>query len=149
MQNETRIEPYLAALRDRRIELPSRVSGREPSPSSAEARLFSTMSRLMNSPAVEVDDCQRRYNALMPEFGEGACVRDIFKNLLFIALMCTATSTLARVPFDTDFIGKTVVFLYGAGRDGTPDTHAPIGTGFLLRVPHLNDQDVSTLRRAT
>ena len=85
------------------------------------------------------------YNALMPEFGEGASVRNVFRNLLLIALLCTAASTLARVPFDTDFIGKTVVFLYGAGRDGTPDTNAPIGTDFLLRVPHLNDQDVTVL----
>jgi hypothetical protein len=72
-------------------------------------------------------------------------VRETFRNLLLIALMCTATCSLAKVPFDTDFIGKTVVFLYGAERDGTADTGAPIGTGFLVRVPHLNDQDVTVL----
>ena len=72
-------------------------------------------------------------------------MREIFRNLLLIALTCTATSALARIPFDTDFIGKTVVFLYAVGPDGTADIKAPIGTGFLLRVPHLNDQDVTVL----
>ncbi len=61
----------------------------------------------------------------------------------FLALLATIAS--ASAPFDTDFLGKTVVFLYRAGEAGRVDFNTPIGTGFLIRVPHLNDQDVTLL----
>lgn len=76
---------------------------------------------------------------------KGGSMKYVFNSFVFIALICATTFSLARVPFDTDFVGRTVVFLYGAKPDGTADTRAPIGTGFLIRVPHLSDQDVTVV----
>src|ERR1700687_5169647 len=69
----------------------------------------------------------------------------VLGSLVLVVLIFTATFSLARVPFDTDFVGRTVVFFYGPKPDGTANTRAPVGTGFLIRVPHLSDQDVTVL----
>lgn len=52
-----------------------------------------------------------------------------------IVLLLASITVEATTPFDTNFIGKTVVFLYGAKPDKTVDNNAPLGTGFLVRVP--------------
>src|ERR1035441_6122781 len=65
--------------------------------------------------------------------------------ILLLFALFTAEIAAGKAPFDTDFIAKTVVFLYNAGQDGKADVTAPIGTGFLVRVPHLNDQGVTLL----
>jgi hypothetical protein len=52
-----------------------------------------------------------------------------------IALLFTTMIAEASVPFDTNFLGKTVVFLYGAKPDKTVNESTPLGTGFLMRIP--------------
>jgi hypothetical protein len=52
-----------------------------------------------------------------------------------IVLLLASLIAEASGPFDTNFLGKTVVFLYGAKPDKTVDERTPLGTGFLMRVP--------------
>src|ERR1700675_3465691 len=40
---------------------------------------------------------------------------------------------------NSDFILKTVVFIYAADPQGQPDTNRPLGTGFIVRVPLVSD----------
>ena len=54
---------------------------------------------------------------------------------VLIALLVATLIGEASVPVDTNFLGKTVVFLYSAKPDKTVDKNAPLGTGLLMRVP--------------
>jgi len=69
------------------------------------------------------------------------------KGLLTILFLIIFYPTIvsATPPYDPQFIGKTVVFLYKSGQDGKPDLSGPFGTGFLIRIPHLSDEDVTLL----
>jgi hypothetical protein len=54
---------------------------------------------------------------------------------LAVAFLYVPEQAAAHAPYDPDFLGKTVVFLYGAKPDKTVDENAPLGTGFLMRIP--------------
>ena len=47
--------------------------------------------------------------------------------------------------FDTGFLGRIVVFLYASTADGQVDRSKPVGTGFLIRIPHEHDSEVAIL----
>jgi hypothetical protein len=65
--------------------------------------------------------------------------------LASVLLVFSVLALTAAPPFDTAFIGRTVVFLYAAAADGNPDVNNPVGTGFLMRVPHLHDDKLTLL----
>jgi hypothetical protein len=65
--------------------------------------------------------------------------RNITLRLALLTLFWCSPLVTAAPPFDTAFMGKTVVFLYPSASDGNPDVNNPLGTGFLIRVPHLHD----------
>ena len=77
-------------------------------------------------------------------------IRNMRAALRVVLALCVACPAISKAapPFDPNFIGRMVVFLYATTSEGNPDINTAIGTAFLIRVPHLHD-DKATLLLAT
>ena len=62
---------------------------------------------------------------------------------LFVALMMPCAH--GGLAINTDAVQRAIVFIYQARTETEPDTRAPLGTGFLLRVPSLDGKIVYEL----
>jgi len=64
-----------------------------------------------------------------------------FSSVLFGLLFLVSQSSFAQsTSLKTELIAPSIAFIYGAGPDGQVDKNHPLGTGFLLSVPKLNQE---------
>lgn len=65
------------------------------------------------------------------------------RSVVFLLFILSSLPIRATENINTQFLKKTIVYLYRGDAIGHPDPGQPLGTGFLVRVPLLTDPTLS------